>query len=641
MNTTSRGYRDAAWLLGIGLVVLFTNLGGPRLWDRDEPRNAGCTREMLARGDWVVPVFDGELRTHKPILLYWCMMGAYAVCGDTEFGARLPSALAALGTMFLTYGVGSRLFSRRVGFWSAVALVTALMFDVAARAATPDALLVFWTTATLAAYVFGLRTVADGQQATRPLSDWLSPFQSRWNATLIYGSMGMAALAKGPIGVLMPTAILGLHQLILHRAYTDPASITSTNQATGYGKRVRDWGSAIWHTLAPGNFLRTFWSMRPLTAAVVVLVVALPWYWLVGMRTDGAWVRGFLLDHNVGRATQSMEGHGGSAFLFYPIALLVGFFPWSVFAVPVMVSTVRQWQAPAGHRSAIILILCWMAVFIGVFSAARTKLPSYITPCYPAVALLVGQFVVAWMRDPRTVPLYWIRAAMVCLGLVGVGALIGVPLAAKRFLPEEQWLAVLGLVPLAMAGWGLYFVQRGQTERVIRGFALGSILLMTAGFAWGAARVDSHRQFDTLVEVVQEHAAVAEIGTLGVTEPSWVYYLGRPLDHLSASAESLAPPARIRDRSVPSVETHEVVQVKPAWHAWQYLAGGPHRFLITTDEHLKTIGGLPPGVREVARTPYFLQDDTLILLTAGGPAAECATGAASASAARGEPRKTR
>ena len=65
----------------IAAFVMLTNLGGPRLWDRDEPRNAGCAWEMLARGDWVVPVFNGELRTHKPVLLYWCIMASYLGAG--------------------------------------------------------------------------------------------------------------------------------------------------------------------------------------------------------------------------------------------------------------------------------------------------------------------------------------------------------------------------------------------------------------------------------------------------------------------------------------------------------------------------------------------------------------------------------
>ena len=84
-----------------------------------------------------------------------------------------------------------------------------------------------------------------------------------------------------------------------------------------------------------------------MTAPAVVFVVALPWYVAVAWRTDGQWVRGFLVDHNIGRAVQSLEGHGGSV-LYYPLALLVGFFPWSVFAVPVWRPRLRRrLRAPA------------------------------------------------------------------------------------------------------------------------------------------------------------------------------------------------------------------------------------------------------------------------------------------------------
>ncbi len=79
-------------LLAACWAVFFLNLGGPKLWDRDEPRNAGCAKEMMQRGDWVTPIFNGELREQKPVLLYWLMMSAYTMFGFGEFGARFWSA---------------------------------------------------------------------------------------------------------------------------------------------------------------------------------------------------------------------------------------------------------------------------------------------------------------------------------------------------------------------------------------------------------------------------------------------------------------------------------------------------------------------------------------------------------------------
>src|SRR5688572_19133204 len=80
--------KQAGLVALVAAIVMFTNLGGPRLWDIDEPRNAGCAREMWLRGDWIVPTFNAELRTHKPVLLYWCMMAAYSVLGVGELAAR-------------------------------------------------------------------------------------------------------------------------------------------------------------------------------------------------------------------------------------------------------------------------------------------------------------------------------------------------------------------------------------------------------------------------------------------------------------------------------------------------------------------------------------------------------------------------
>ncbi len=509
----------------VGAVVLFSNLGGPRLWDRDEPRNAGCTREMLARGDWITPVFDGELRTHKPILLYWLMMTAYTLFGVNEFAARFWSATSAIGTALLTYGIGRRMFSSTVGLWAAVILVTTLMFDVAARAATPDALLMFWTTAAIAVYVWGthipLPQCHDDTVAGVP--GRLFPI---WPvAALMYGCMGMAALAKGPVGVVLPTAVIGMYLLIQRL----PPRLVAAPRHDALSVLVRV--QSLLRPFAPQHFLRTCWSMRPLTALAVVLVVALPWYGAVAWRTEGQWVRGFLMDHNIGRAAQSLEGHGGSV-LYYPLALLVGFFPWSVFAIPTALEIVHRLRSQATDRTAHVLALSWLGVYVGLFSIAQTKLPSYITPSYPAVALLVANFIAAWSAGTSHVASMWPRAAFAFLGIVGLIVVVAIPVAATRYLPGEQWLGGLGLVPLLSAGVGLVLIRRNARTQAAVVFAAGAVAFATGTFAIGAARVDSHQKFDTFVQVLRQRSPHPQIGTLGVAEPSWVFYTGRPLDRL-------------------------------------------------------------------------------------------------------------
>ena len=138
-------------LVALVVGVFFFQLGAAALWDRDEPRNAGAAREMLARGDWIVPTFNGQLRDHKPVLLYWGQMAAYRAFGISEWTARLPSAIGALLTVFAAAIVASRLTGRtrgisQEGYWAAASLATCTLFVMAGRAATPDACLIAFST---------------------------------------------------------------------------------------------------------------------------------------------------------------------------------------------------------------------------------------------------------------------------------------------------------------------------------------------------------------------------------------------------------------------------------------------------------------------------------------------------------------
>ncbi|HMC10367.1 MAG TPA: glycosyltransferase family 39 protein, partial [Pirellulaceae bacterium] len=256
----------------ITAFVMLTNLGGPRLWDRDEPRNAGCAREMLARGDWVVPWFNNELRTHKPVLLYWCIMTSYQGLGVNEFSARLPSALCAIGSVICVYRMGRRLFGPQAGVWAGIALATSLMFVVAGRAATPDSLLIFCSTLALTIYVCG---TFRPRFETTPLDALPQPilagqyFPQHWPTALaLYAAMGLGVLAKGPVGLILPTAVIGMFLLIVRLS-------SRTDGSKPWA--ARDVLVRVVAPFEPLHFIRTCWSMRPLTAIFAAAAVALPW----------------------------------------------------------------------------------------------------------------------------------------------------------------------------------------------------------------------------------------------------------------------------------------------------------------------------------------------------------------------------
>jgi 4-amino-4-deoxy-L-arabinose transferase-like glycosyltransferase len=581
--------KQTGLVAAVAALVMLTNLGGPRLWDRDEPRNAGCALEMLRRGDWVVPVFNAELRTHKPVLLYWCIIAAYEVIGVGELAARLPSALAAIGSCVCVYCLGRRLFGPRAGVWAGVALATSLMFVVAGRAATPDSLLIFCSTLAVTIYVCGTfrpRFETTPLDAVPRLASPGHYFPQHWpTVAALYAAMGLGILAKGPVGLVLPTAVIGMFLLIVRL----PAS-----PQEGSAWWMRDWVSRVFSPFEPLHFLSTCWSMRPFTAIFIAAAIALPWYFAVGLATDGEFLRGFFLEHNLSRATGVMEGHRGSVF-FYPLAILVGFFPWSVFAIPLAIDTALQIRRSDRFHAGYLFCLCWIGVYVAIFSLARTKLPSYVTPCYPALALLVGDYVDRWSRQSAAVAGRWLPAAFGCLALVGIAIAVAVPLAAKRYVPGEEWLGLLGLTPVAagIACLGLTFVRNYRAAAGV--FGAAAVAFATLLFAVGAQQVDQHQTNHLLFKAIHARSSHPQIAAYKVLEPSWVFYGGHA----------------IREFNGATLETAR----QAARQAAAFLAQSPDAYLITTAERHKELSvHLPPDVTVLERAPYFLKEGNLLVL---------------------------
>jgi 4-amino-4-deoxy-L-arabinose transferase-like glycosyltransferase len=564
------GVRRIIVLLTVSITVLFFRLGEARLWDRDEPRNARCAIEMLERNDWIVPFFNNELRTHKPVLLYWLMMTAYAVFGQNEFAARFWSAALGVGTVLCTYRIGSKLFSSEAGFWGALCLTPALMFNVAARAATPDSLLIFLIALAMLLFVdFAYSTEQHKFFASRewqPEPSFTLP-QMIW----FYATLGLAVLAKGPVGFVLPMAIVGF-----------------TVFADNYRQRRTD----PWIT----TMLRAAWRSAKQTqllyGTVVMLLVAVPWYAWVGWRTDGEFLRGFFWEHNVRRATESMENHRGSPLFFYPVTLLIGFFPASIFALPTIGHLLFVWRRKAEHHSAITFCVLWIGMFVGLFSLAGTKLPSYVTPCYPALAVLTGFTVNAWLKQEWNIATWWMNLSQITLGLVGIATVPALLWVTRRYIPGAEGLALLGVI--LCCGCCLAIVLAVFHQRAWSlGATIGAGLLFSGGlFGMGSVAVDAHQQQHVLFDAIHAHSRHAEVSSWHCLESSWVYYLGSPIHEFPHESNSSGG-AVIR----------------------QFLADSPDRFVILRERDWKEMEvSLQNEITVVATAPYFLKSERLLLL---------------------------
>ncbi len=348
---TSRRIASASLVQQLIIVVAaaamyFANLGATGLWDLDEALYSSIAREMTVRGDWIVPTFNGHLFPEKPPLMFWLMMGSFKAIGVSEFAARLPAALLAIGTALATYHLARRLFSAEVGFWAGLVVASNIIFTVSARAATVDSALTFITTLVMLLFAVGAgigepRDEAATRAGFLPKS-WLT-------FAAIGGLLGLAILAKGPVGFLLPAASLGLFLLIANRKGKEDGLGGPSYAASGTWPRTSEMLKQLVATFSPLRILRVTWSMRPLTVLFAAALVAVPWFVLVALKTDGEWLAQFVTKFNLGPFVKPFLGHRGP-FYYHFAVVLVGLFPWSIFLGPTVAHAWRSVRAPAKKR---------------------------------------------------------------------------------------------------------------------------------------------------------------------------------------------------------------------------------------------------------------------------------------------------
>jgi len=554
-------WRAAAVVAAVAAATLLPNLGGPALWDEDEPLNAGCSLAMWQSGDWVVPTFNGRLRVEKPPLVNWSQLAGFWAAGTGETGARLPSAVLTIGTCLLTWRLGSILFGGSAGVWSGVVLATAVWTAVTGRAATPDASLGFCTT-------LALVIVASGRKRAMLLGN---PGLSMTTSLGLGAACGLAMLAKGPVGFVLPVAAILLDAVLSHGGVGD----------AGVPMPLAAFAKAR--------------SVRPLVILVAALAVAAPWYAAVAIRTAGAWPREFFLVHNAGRFTGTMEGHAGSTAFYYPVVLLVGMFPWSCGWIPVVGRVVSAVRGP--DAVAMRLVVAWAVVWIGGFSLSATKLPGYIWPAYPALAVMTGYALARWTARPApnsaagppTADLAWMDRWMTLgwMSLATAGAAIAVGLA--RAMPDHPALAACGLLPIlgGVTCWILH--ARGSRLEACRAWAVTgavTIVALAAGAAHTIGGTGGSRDL---------------VGGLAAESP------GRPLAAVNPPPSVAFYAARLLGGPLPCLDD-------PAAVAAFFAAHPDGRLIVDEDRTTAIAAALPAGCRVLAEATTPLRPRRLVIL---------------------------
>jgi 4-amino-4-deoxy-L-arabinose transferase-like glycosyltransferase len=566
--TSRDARRTLALVLAAATLTLAVGYAPVPLWDEDEPRFAVIARTMAETGDWIVPLYNGTLAVDKPVLMHWCMAAAMTILGPTEFAARVPSMLAALATALVLFRAGCRWFDQTTGAFGALAFVGCLLVGIESHAATPDAILVALTAW---ATVLAAEVILDGR--TPPAGSL--PRLSIGRAAGVGLLLGIAVVCKGPIGFVGPLAVLvpWAWWVALERRLSTAAP----------GPR----GRRIVQASLPAA-VDAVRSLRPTVLTLAMLAAAAPWYVAVTIRTDGEWLRGFLLVHNVGRFMAPMERHGGGV-LFHPLTMLVGFYPWSCFLPLALVVTawrVVRRTVPTRAAHVLGLLLAWLVVWVGGFSAAATKLPNYVLPAYPAAALLVAAIAVAATRAPAWPHPRWLTAGLASLALGGIATAATIVVAARFGLVGAEPAALVGLVPLfgAAVCWR---VARDRPRAALAAFA--ATALIYTGLACGptAAWLARANRLPALVTDLA-HDSSADIATYGIGSPNVVFYAG--------------------GRTVPVPEGR-------AAEAAAFLTSRPGSVLLVPEGRLASIRAvLPEDANEVARTrPLFRTEDIVAI----------------------------
>jgi 4-amino-4-deoxy-L-arabinose transferase-like glycosyltransferase len=561
-----------AILLGLAACVFFVGLGSLPLTEPDEGRNAEVAREMIVLHDWVTPHFDTLPYLDKPAVFFWLVAGSMRVFGTSEWAARLPSALAALGTLLLVWWLARRMFGDSAGTTAGIMFATAPLVMVFARVVVFDMTLTFLVTLALAAF-----WIAQVDEGSRRRFEYL-----------MFAAAGAATITKGPVGFLVPALAILLYAAV-QRRLADLRKIA--------------WARGI----------------------AIFLAVSLPWFIAASLRNPD-FPRYAFWNESIVRFTTARAHRGGSLFYYIPV-FLVGFMPWSFTLTFAALNRLKRWRRlREPDHTAEAFLLCWAATVFLFFSLSHSKLPAYFLPAIPALAVFMGRI---WSAEVGAAPAQtrpdWLTAGyalLVALGLLLAAspAWLQIPSVHKMttakihprvlellggsIFSSGVILAALGVLGRNLAG------RRQQRFYAAKCLAVFAVVMPLLALRWWQplrqyALVSSSKNLAAAIEHAPDH--YVPVYGYYYYRTSLPFYLGRPVGLITADGDEFTSnyiiarwPSLKPDQSLKMTDANGIaVPLVASGSEFTALARAPRTpflVMVQNDEtsDLEKLGGVDP-----------------------------------------------
>ena len=442
------------------------------LLDRDEPRFARATIEMMEKQEWVIPYFNNDYRFDKPPLTYWWMRLNYSIFGKHEFSARLHSVIASWITALVLFQISmSSGFKLRKSIFSALIWLTSFQVLIHSRIAVADMLLIACLTITLFALLKYLRKDA---VTINPYSKWFY---------LLYISMALGFLAKGPIALLIPLMTVALSSIFFPKESQNKNAVMQLAKESFYG--------------------------LILTTAIIAL-----WGIPALIQTQGAYFDIGLNKHVIQRGIESFDNRSYIPGVYYLFIILIFINPWVSKLVPTLK---RAWENKKEDTYDLIL-LSWIFSTFLIFAFYKTQLPHYILPAYPAIALLIAKYYNSVPSNTFQISV-WIHR-LIFSSLIVALIFIALNLNNEPFidLQKVSFLLASFLFTLLLAS---ECAKRNLKKQTLILIAFASLLF----FPLTNHLRNTHITINTHELIKEIDTPISNFYTIGFTEPSLIWYL--------------------------------------------------------------------------------------------------------------------